>query len=132
MGDAVDFLQIWKRNVAARKRIVYRKEIEEDFSTNYTNHYRENWIGENVCLQTKLFSFMIRLSDNTCIKYRVTVISCRRFGTTYRSHLQNNSLSQKMGTICCSETSIRNYYFSLCNDPEEYSSHLNSNEVYCF
>jgi len=36
------------------------------------------------------------------------VISCRRFGTTYRWTL-------RIGLICCPETSVRNYRYSLCN-----------------
>jgi hypothetical protein len=49
------------------------------------------------------------------------VISCQRFGTTHRSHLQR---SVKMGPIGCPETSVRNYNYSLRNNPEERSSHL--------
>ena len=30
----------------------------------------------------------------------------------------------KMGPICCPETSVRNYHYLLCNNTEEYSSHL--------
>ena len=57
----------------------------------------------------------------------VTVISCRRFGTTYRSHLQGSvifwilqgsriqylldSWPQKMGPIGCPETSVINYHY---------------------
>jgi len=47
------------------------------------------------------------------ITQRVLLIFCRRFGTTFRPHLQNDSLPQKMGPIGCFETSIRNYHYSL-------------------
>ena len=30
----------------------------------------------------------------------------------------------RMGPIGCPETSIRNYNFSLCNDPEEHNSQV--------
>jgi len=30
----------------------------------------------------------------------------------------------KMGLIGCPETSVRNYHYSLCNNPEERSSHI--------
>jgi hypothetical protein len=30
----------------------------------------------------------------------------------------------KMGSIGCPETSVRNYHYLLCNDPEEHVSHL--------
>ena len=53
----------------------------------------------------------------------VVVISYRLFGTTYRSHhllVKNlNSSPSKMGPI----TSVRNYHYSLYNNPEECSTH---------
>jgi len=68
---------------------------------------------------------------------RVVVISCQCFGTTYRSHLQESRFGPlniaptgcvawplKMGPIGCPETSVRNYHYSLCNNPEERSSHF--------
>jgi len=33
-----------------------------------------------------------------------------------------DSLPLKMGPIGCPEKSVRNYHYSLCNDPEERSS----------
>ena len=35
-----------------------------------------------------------------------------------------SSGSLRMGPIACPETSVRNYRYSLCNDPEERSSQL--------
>ena len=80
------------------------------------------------------------------IRQRVVEISYRRLGTIYRSHPQagfkpyrrfgttNRSHPQegfnilepcmKMGPIDCSETSVRNYHYSLHNNPEERSSPL--------
>ena len=55
------------------------------------------------------------------ITQRVVEISYRRFGTTYLFHLQG---TLKMGQISCSETSVRNYHYSLRNIQEERSSHL--------
>ena len=52
---------------------------------------------------------------------RLAVISYRRFGTTYRSHLQG---PLKMGPISCPETSVRNYHYLLRNSPEERSSQI--------
>jgi hypothetical protein len=56
------------------------------------------------------------------------VIVYRRFGTTYRSHLQgsrgfSNSWPLKMGTIRCPETSVNNYHSTPRNIPEERRSH---------
>ena len=59
---------------------------------------------------------------------RVAVISYWRFGTTYRSHPEgsrtrkNDSWPLKTEPICCPETSVRNYRYSLYNDPEELCS----------
>jgi len=49
----------------------------------------------------------------------MVVITYRRFGTTYLSHLQG-----KMGQIFCPETSVRNYYYLLHNNSEKRSSHM--------
>jgi hypothetical protein len=65
------------------------------------------------------------------ITQRVVVIPCRRFGTTYRFRLQVSTIQEflnsrplKMGPICCPETSIRNYHYTLPSSPEMRSSHL--------
>jgi hypothetical protein len=59
------------------------------------------------------------------------VLIYRRFGTTYRSHLQGSRIQRekrldswpfKTGSIGCPETSLRNYHFTLRNNPEERSS----------
>jgi len=61
------------------------------------------------------------------VTQRVVVIPFRRFGTTYRSRLRVSlavflgSWPLKMGPSC-PETSVRNYHYSLCNNPEECSS----------
>jgi len=59
----------------------------------------------------------------------IVVSPYRRFGTIYRSHLQDNeskkdSWQLKMGQIGCPETSVRNYHCMLCNIPEQRRSHL--------
>jgi len=53
------------------------------------------------------------------ITQRVVVISYRHFGTTYTS---NRPL--KMGPIGCPEASVRNYHYSLRNNPEARSFNL--------
>ena len=68
----------------------------------------------------------------------VLVISYRRFGTTYRSHLQDSRIQEvkkllgsylhswplKMGPIVCTETSVGNYHYWLRHSPEERSSRI--------
>ena len=66
----------------------------------------------SVCLRTTLL---------WVITQRAVVISYRRFGTTHRSHPQGSTWPLKIG---CPETSVRNYHYSLRNDPEERSSRL--------
>jgi hypothetical protein len=51
----------------------------------------------------------------------VVVIPYRRFGRTYRSHLQGSRIL-KVGPIMCAETSARNYHCSLHNSLEQRSS----------
>jgi hypothetical protein len=69
------------------------------------------------------------------ITQRWVVVHYRRFGSTYRSHLQGSrsprrklaswtSWSLKMRTICCLETSVMNYHSTLRNIPEEHRSDL--------
>jgi len=61
---------------------------------------------------------------------RVVVIPCRRFGTTFRSHLQMDSWPLKIGQIICPETSVRKYHYWLRNSPEKRISRISS--VYAF
>jgi hypothetical protein len=53
------------------------------------------------------------------------VISYRRFETTYLSHLQGSSIfswTLRKGTIGSPKTSVRNYRYSLRNNPKEHIS----------
>jgi len=58
---------------------------------------------------------------------RVVVISHRRSGTTYRSHLHTSRKEKKrtntlkIRPIGCPETSVRNYNYLLRYNPEEFS-----------
>jgi hypothetical protein len=63
----------------------------------------------------------------------VLVISYQHFRTTYRSHPQGSRIQKKgsldswtlrMGPIGWPETSVRNYQYLLCNNPEEHVSLL--------
>ena len=54
------------------------------------------------------------------VTQRVPVIPYRRFGTTSTP----SSRVKNTGPIGCPETSVRNYQYSLHNNPEERSSHL--------
>jgi len=55
------------------------------------------------------------------ITRRVAVIPYRRFGETIQFHPQGSEVPLRMGAIGCTETSVRNYHFSLRNSPEERS-----------
>jgi hypothetical protein len=52
------------------------------------------------------------------VTQRVVVISYRHFEISYRSHLQG------FLPILRPETSVRNYHYSLHNNPAERSSHV--------
>ena len=58
----------------------------------------------------------------------MVVTPYRRFGTTYRSHIQGSrgldSWPVKMGPIGCHETSVRKYHSILRNIPEDHISHV--------
>jgi hypothetical protein len=64
------------------------------------------------------------------ITQRRVVVPYRRFGTTYRSHLQGPSsfsgtvCPAKRGPIGCPETSVQNFHSALRNIPEECRYHL--------
>jgi hypothetical protein len=59
---------------------------------------------------------------------RVLVISDGRFGTNYLSHLQGSILflflTLEDGTDRLSETSVRNFHYSLRNNPDERISRI--------
>ena len=59
----------------------------------------------------------------------VVIISYRSFETTHRSHLQRSrillaSWPLKMGSIVCSEMSVRDYHYLQRHNPKESSSHI--------
>jgi hypothetical protein len=68
------------------------------------------------------------------ITQRWVVIVYRRFGTTYRSHLQRSrsprrlssltSWPLKIGPIGCPETAVQYYHSTLCNIAQERRSHF--------
>jgi len=69
-----------------------------------------------------------KLCSSGSLRQSVVVISCRHFGTTYRSHLhvrtEDLADSCEVGTDRLSpETSVRNYHYSLRNNPKGRSSH---------
>jgi hypothetical protein len=53
------------------------------------------------------------------VTQEVVVIPYQRFGTTYQSHLKG--LKDGIG---CPETSVRNYHYSLHNNPDKRNSHI--------
>ena len=73
------------------------------------------WIGE------ELLVWGIRSSG---MLGSIPLTGYRRFGTSYRSHLQGTACPLKMGPIGCPETSVNNYGSTLRNIPEERRSHL--------
>ena len=54
---------------------------------------------------------------------RIWLIACVSCNNIYKPAFLD-SWNLKMGPIGCPETSVRNYYYLLCNSPEERSSHL--------
>jgi len=56
------------------------------------------------------------------IKQRIVVITYRRFGTTYRSHLQEMTHEVRIDRLSINVG--KNYHYSLRNSPEERSSDL--------
>ena len=71
-----------------------------------------------VCLQTYT---TLKTALFWAIAQRVVVISYRRSGTTYGSVFKVAGISE---SICCPETSVKNYHYTLRNSSEESSSHL--------
>jgi hypothetical protein len=55
---------------------------------------------------------------------QLVLISHRRSGLTYRSKTTQDSRTLNMGPMGCSETSVRNYHYSLRNTSEERGSQL--------
>jgi len=60
--------------------------------------------------------------EDNCVLLRYYAASSGNSLQTFRDNLSAPSL--KMEKICCPETSVRNYHYSLRNKPEELSSHL--------
>ena len=69
-----------------------------------------------IFMRTALFSV---------IRQQVVVNSYQSFGTTYWSIFRGpTGCSLKIEPISCPETSVRDYHYSVCNNPEEDSPHL--------
>jgi len=114
---------------------VYRKGSETGLSKFRTYGAALQQRARSVC-NTAARSFQRCRSLKTEIFWPVTQqeveLPYRRFRTIYQSHLHGSRildsvlgfLTLKMGPIGCPETSVRNYHYSLCNNPEERSSHL--------
>jgi hypothetical protein len=78
--------------------------------------------------------FRNKVDKNCLLSYYAA--SSSNFLSMFRDNLSVPSSRAKMGTISlkigpvsCPETSIRIYYYSLCNNPEESSSQLKRNTV---
>jgi hypothetical protein len=69
----------------------------------------------------------MRTTPCWAITQRVVVISFRSLGKSYWAHLKGEPWKcdqpLNMGQICCPETSVRDYHYSLRNSPEQRSSH---------
>ena len=75
----------------------------------------------HACFQTSAAKYT-RTAPFWSVTQRMVVIPYRRFGTTYSSHHKGSSWILDIwiwGPIGCTETSVRNYHFSLRNSPEE-------------
>jgi len=88
-----------------------------------------SWLNRSKLLTKKHESEQKRTALFWVITQWVMVIFYRRFGTTYRARIQISiilldSWLLNMGPIGCLETSVRNYHYSLRNDPEVRSSLL--------
>ena len=97
---------------------------------SYEEFIYDSILTGKVCVNS---GFCCQVYELWAITQRVLVISYRRFGTTYLSHLQGSRITDsrikdswplKMGLIGCPQKSVRNYHSLLHNTPEERSSHL--------
>jgi len=125
--------------------------VSHPFSVGTIRMYcltHSNWLPEGWRLQQKLvlgvlcvslgFRRDVRSAPSGDFMRRRMAVSCRRFGTTYRSQLQGSSnhftiWPLKMEPIGCPETSVRNYQLMLRKISKERKSCSKSveNEKVC-
>jgi len=79
--------------------------------TDYLIETQQVLIITCLVTQEKQTTFKMKTAFFCVITQQVVVNSYQHFGTTYLS-------------IGCSKTSVRNYHYSLHNNPEQRSSHL--------
>ena len=100
--------------------------------TNWIRVWLPSW-GDAIAWKNYLFNlrsvFELRSALLSDITQRMLINPCRRFGTTYRFHLRGPrnlriSWTSNMWPIGGTETSVRNYYYTLRNTPEDRRSHL--------
>ena len=96
----------------------------DDGLQTYPKHIEIDWGNKLRINSASCWFYYVDVSRCTVNKtYNLVVISYRRFGTSYRFHLQGSKILNMVPTGC-PETSVRNYHYSLRNNPEERSSHL--------
>jgi len=89
-----------------------------------------------ICLEHDKRTRALRTALFWALMQRVVIVLYQNCVTTYRSHLQGSRIQPngpifkgqefpfKMEPKSYPETSVRNYHYSLRNNPEERSSHL--------
>jgi hypothetical protein len=106
------------------------QDLERKSTTVRLMDERHEWMAAN--LHVTWFRASDPKQTTTALFEAITptvlVITYRRFGTTYRSHLQGSRVQEalKMGELSCSEKSVRNYHYLLHNIPEDGSTRLTS------
>jgi len=62
--------------------------------------------------------------DENCVLLDCYETSSGSYLPTFRDNLSVPSSGSKMGPIGCPGKSVRNYHYSLRNNPEDHSSHM--------
>jgi hypothetical protein len=91
----------------------------------YMSTMRVTTAGSSQSVLPKCYESNKQRNKGNCALLVYYAASSGNFLPTFRDNLSvPSSLPLKMGSISCHETSVRNYHYSLRNDPKERSSHL--------
>jgi hypothetical protein len=104
-------LWIWETSLARNRTTIPRS------CTLWSSHYTDTVTAGNYTLKNLRSALLCDITE------RRVVILYRRFGTTYRSHLQGSR-----SPIRCSETSVKDCHSTLRNITEECRCHQHRGE----
>jgi hypothetical protein len=112
MKCELELVRIWNIFLVNTNNCVLINQPTRTTSKHFTWNHKTNPSGHLICSTCMWYVINLRTALFWVITQWIVVISSRRFGPTYKCQ------------ECCTETSVRNYHYTLRNNPEQRSCYL--------